>query len=62
MAGLREKTVGKKPEQMVTEYVQIPRDVIQTNKYETFTANVIFVNNLPFVITYERGVRLIVAD
>ena len=45
------KTVCRKPEQVVTDYVQIPRDVIQKNKYVTLTADVMHVNNLPFVIT-----------
>ena len=44
------------------DYIQIPRDVIQTNKYVTLTADVMFVNNLPFVITNGRGIGLIIAE
>jgi len=62
LAGLRGKTVRRKPEQVVTDYVQIPRDLIQTNKYVTLTADVMFVNNLAFVITYGRGIGLITAE
>ena len=36
------------------DYVQIPRDVIQTNKYVTLTADAMFINNLPFIVTYEE--------
>ena len=43
------------------EYVQIPRDLMQWNKYVMFTADVMFVNNLAFVITYGRGINLITA-
>ena len=43
-------------------YVQIPRDVICTNNYVTLTTDVMYVNNLPFVITYGRGIRLIMAE
>ena len=62
LAGIREKTVQKKTEQVVTDYVQIPRDLIQWNKYVTLTADVMFVNNLAFVITNGRGIDLIMAD
>ena len=44
------------------DYVQISRDVIQTNKYVTLTADVKYVNNLPFVITYGREIGLIMAE
>ena len=44
---------------MVTDYVHIPRDVIQTSKYVTLTPDVMYVNNLPFAITYGRGIGLI---
>ena len=47
---------------MVTDYVQILRDLVQMNKYVTLTADVMFVNNLAFVITYGRGIGLITAE
>ena len=59
LAGLRGETVQKKPEQVVTDYVQILRDLVQMNKYVTLTADVIFVNNLAFVIAYGQGMGLI---
>ena len=43
------------------DYVQIPRDLIQTNKYVTLTADLIYLNNFSFVITYGRGIDLIKA-
>ena len=43
-------------------YAQIPRDVIQTNKYVTFTANVMFLNNLLFLVTYGREIGLIMVE
>ena len=62
LAGLRGKTVHRKPEQVVMDYVKIPRDLIQTNKYVTLTADVMFVNNLAFVIMYWRVIGLIMAE
>ena len=47
---------------MVTDYVQIPRDIIQKNKFVILTADVMFVNNLPFVNTYGRGIGLNTAE
>ena len=62
LAGLRGKTVQKKPKLVITDYIKIPRDVIQTNKYISLTADVMFVNNLSFVITYGREIGLITAE
>ena len=44
------------------DYVQIQRDMIQMNKFVTLTADVMFVNNLPLVITYGREIGLITAE
>ena len=52
LAGLRGKAVQKKPEHVVMDYVQIPKDIIQMNKFVTLTADVMYVNGLPFVINY----------
>ena len=62
LAGLRGKTVCKKSKQVVMDYVQIPRDLIQANKYEKLTADVMYINNLLVVITYGRGIGLIMAQ
>ena len=55
LAGLMGKTVHRKQEGVVMDYVQILRDVIRTNKYVSLTADVMYVNNLPFIITCGRG-------
>ena len=52
LAGLQGKTVQSNPECMVMDYIQIPRDFIHMHKFVTFMADIIFVNNLPFVITF----------
>ena len=44
------------------DHVQIPRNLIQTNKYVTLKADVMFVNILMFIITYGRGIGLIMAE
>ena len=42
-------------------YIQIPGDLIQRNKYVILTADVLYANNLSFVITYGRGIGFIMA-
>ena len=44
------------------DYIQIPRDLVQMNKYVTLTADVMFINNLAFVITYGKRISLITAE
>ena len=43
-------------------YVLMPRDFVQMNKHVTLTADLIFINNLAFVITYGQGIGLIMAE
>ena len=62
VAGLRGKTVFQKPKWVVMDYVQIPQEIVQKNKYMILTADVILYNNLPFVITFEQGIRLFMAE
>ena len=47
---------------MVIDYVQIPRDLIQINKYTTLTVDVMFINNLALMITYGQGISLIMVE
>ena len=44
---------------MVKYYVEIPRDFFTLPKFITLTTDVMFVNDLAFVITFGRGVGLI---
>ena len=43
-------------------FMLMPINVIQTNKNATLTADVMFVNNLPFVITCRRGIGFIMVE
>ena len=60
--GLRGKTVHEKSEPEVTDYVQIPPEIVQKSKYVMLTADVMLVNNLPFVVISGQGIGLIIAD
>ena len=62
VAGLRGKTVCQKLEQVVMDYIPIPQEIVQKNKYGMLIADEMFDNNLPFVVTCEQGIRLITAE
>ena len=46
----------------MVDYVPIPQEIVQTNKYLMLTADVMFVNNLQFDVTFGQGIGLIMAD
>ena len=52
LPGLRGKTVRCKPEHVEMDNVQIPLSLIKMNNFVTLTADVILVNNYPFVVTF----------
>ena len=62
LAGLRGKTVRHKPAHVEMDYVQIPQNLIETNKFVTLTADVMFVNSLPFVATFGQRIGLLTAE
>ena len=62
LAGLRGKAVRQKPENVEMDYVHIPWSLVETNKYVTLTADVMFVNSLPFVVKFGQGIGLLTAE
>ena len=51
LPGIRGSTVQKKPEWVEPEYVDVPRAIVDMNQLVTLTAEVKFVNQVPFLIT-----------
>ena len=62
LAGIQGKTVRQKPERVETHYVQIPKEFMTTHEFVTLMADVIFVNNLAFMITFRRGIGLLTME
>jgi hypothetical protein len=60
--GLRGKTVRKRPEPVRPEFITIPQDLYEKVVNVTLTADVMFVNGLPFLITQSRGIRLLTIE
>jgi len=62
LAGVRGRTVRRKPERVEVRVVAIPRDFLKLHRFLTLTADVMFVNGLPFLLTRSRGVQLITVE
>ena len=54
--GLRGETVRQRPEGVIPEYLDIPRDFYQLNHFFTLNADVILVNGLPFLTEFLRDI------
>ena len=62
LTGERGKTVRRKPERVDTEIVQILRDFYVLHHFVTLTADVMFVNSIPFLTTLSRKIKLRTAE
>ena len=60
--GLRGKTVRQRPRRVETEYLRIPRDFYELHKFVTLTADVMFVNGIPFLVTMSRKIKFRTAE
>jgi hypothetical protein len=59
---LRGKITRTKLEHVSVDYVKIPQDFGEMNKYVTLVADVMFVNGLPFLLTSSRGIILVTIE
>lgn len=62
LAGLRGRTVRRRPERVTTNIVSIPRDFVLLHKFVTLTADIMFVNGVPFLVTRSRNIQLITVE
>ncbi len=60
-AGVRGRTVRRPPESVITNYVQIPRAVLEQHQLVTLAVDVMFVNGVPFLVSVARGLNLVTA-
>jgi hypothetical protein len=56
---LKGKTVRQRPGKVRPEYRSIPRDLYERIKNVTLTADVMFVNGLPFFVTMSRDIKIV---
>ena len=59
LAGTRGKTLQQNPDRVVTDYVDVPKDFLEFQKFVTLVADVIFVNGLPLIFTMSRGIKFV---
>ncbi len=62
LAGVRGRTVRRPPESVRTDYVQIPRAILEHYQLVVLTVDVMFVNGIPFLASSARGLNLITAE
>ena len=51
LATIRGKMVRRRPKRVITNYVNIPRLLVDANQQVTLAADVMFVNLVPFLVS-----------
>ena len=57
IASLKGKSVKHKPDSVVTDYVEIPREILESHKELEVSTDVMFINKLPFLVSISRGLK-----
>ena len=55
-------SVRTKPVRAEPEYVRIPREIVEMNRYVTLVGDVLFVCGLPFLISMSRRIRFVTLE
>ena len=59
LAGTSNKTVQKKPDRVVMDYIDVPKCFQKLRKFVTIMEDVIFVNGSPLLITMSRCIKFV---
>ena len=62
LASVRGKTVRRAAEPVVTDYVDVPRSLVQQHKLVTLAADVFFVDGTAFLMTISRRIKFITSE
>ena len=54
---LKVKTTRSKPKEVVTDYIEIPKKILESNKNITLSIEIMYVNKIPFVTTISQHVK-----
>ena len=57
IAAIKGKTTRQKPVPVKSDYIKVPEELIARNKILTLTADLMFVNKIPFLVTLSRTIR-----
>jgi hypothetical protein len=61
LARVRGRMVRRPQESVITDYVQIPRAILEQHQLVTLAVDVMFVNKVPFLVSLARGLNLVTA-
>ena len=53
---LKGKTVRRQPRPVVSDYMEIPEEIKQMNRDVELSADIMFVNEIPFLVTISRRI------
>ncbi len=62
LAGVRGRTVRRPPKAVRTDFVHIPHAIIDRYWLVVLTADIMFVNGVPFLVSLARGLNLLTAE
>ena len=62
LASIQGKTVRQAPGPVVTDYMTVPRTLIQANKVRTLVADVFFVDGTAFLLTVTRRIKFVTTE
>ena len=62
LAGVRGRTVRRPPEAVRTDYVQLPRFILERYRVVVLTVDVMFVNRVPFLVSQSRGLNFLTVE
>ena len=54
---LKGKTMRDKPIPVKTDYIKIPREILERNNRITLAVDILYVNNQPFLVTISRNLH-----
>jgi hypothetical protein len=62
LAGVRGRTIRETPASVTTDYVQIPREILERHRRVVLAVDVMFVNGVPFLVSVARGLNFITVE
>ncbi len=62
LVGIRGRTVRRPPVSVATNYVQIPRVILEQHQLVTLAVDVMFVNGVTFLGSMARGLNLVATE
>ena len=57
ITSLKGKSVRRKPASVVMDYVEIPREILESRKELEVSTHVMFINKLPFLVSISRQLK-----